>query len=348
MGQNAGKGAVRCKAIDARGLAAMESHGKRLDKSSARRIVRDDDPLVFKGLDLAALYEAHMRDVRQNKAAKKTTLHFIVRFPPELLEGPEVGKFSGSRKKRQQMMMIQAIAFVNRTHGGDAVYAARVDRDEAGESIVDVFAAPKYEKRTKRTKADEVGDVWASATKFGRDLTEKHQQEIQTRHPKAKGMLQGPRMVGIALQSEFASFFREINGVPLAPKLMKKTFLEDRLEIEAYKEIQAARDEIKSDRADLKADQDRFSEDQSQLYQDRADLEEDRKDLESRELILGRHVTLLTSALDTLRRAVSVIRGKLGLSIGDDLTDDLAEIGDAVRDLSRPSEEPVDDARPSL
>ena len=320
MSQNAGKAAVRCTAIDARGLAAMEAHGKRLDRSSERRIVRDDDPLVYKGLDLADLYAAHMKDVRQNKAAKKTTLHFIVRFPPDLLDGPEIGMFTGDKKRRQEMMLAQAVAFINRTHGGDAVYAARVDRDEAGETIVDVFAAPKYEKRTKRTKADEVGATWASTTKFGRELTERHQQEIQTRHPNAKGMLQGPRMVGIALQSEFASFFREKNGVPLAPKRQKKTFLEDRVEIEAYKEIQAARDVLK--------------EDQQQLFSDRAELEEDRADLEQREDAIERKMTLIKSMQGVIMRAVSTIRDTLGLPIGADFADDIASINDKIDQLS--------------
>lgn len=251
MAKNAGKAAVRCTSIDARGLSAMESHGKRLDKSSERRKVRSVDPLVYKGLDLSALFDAHMDGVTQNKGANKPTLHFVIRFPPDLLAGPTIGKFEGDKEKRQTQMLTQAVDFVNRTHGGDAVYAARVDRDEAGETIVDVFAAPKYEKRTKRTKADEVGATWASATKFGRELTEKHQDEIRARHPESKGGLHGPRMVGIALQSEFATYFREVNGIPLAPKKLKKTFLDDRLEIEAYKEIQAARDEIAIERTNL-------------------------------------------------------------------------------------------------
>jgi len=326
MSQDAGKAAVRCTAIDARGLAAMEAHGKRLDRSSERRIVRDDSPLVYKGLDLADLYAAHMKDVRQNRAAKKTTLHFIVRFPPDLLDGPEIGMFSGGKKKRQEMMLAQAVAFINRTHGGDAVYAARVDRDEAGETIVDVFAAPKYEKRTKRTKADEVGATWASTTKFGRELTEKHQQEIQTRHHSAKGMLQGPRMVGIALQSEFASFFREKNGVPLAPKKMKKTFLEDRLEIEAYKEIQVERDALK------------FG--QQQLFNDRSDLEDDRADLERREEVIARKMDIIRSLQGVITRAISTIRDTLGLPLNAGLQEDVDAITDRIEELS------TEDARP--
>lgn len=245
MTGSAGKAAVRCKALDMSDLAAAESHGKREDRSSQLRHVRDADPLTFGTLDLRPQFDAHMNGVKQNAAAKRPVLHFLIRFPPELLdEGFAVGKFTGSKLNRQQQMLDQAVVFVNKSHGGDAVFAARLDRNEAGESIVDVFASPRYEKRTKRTAADRPGDTWASATKFGRELAEKHQSEIRHRHPEAKGLLTGPRAVGIALQSEFAVFFREINGVPLTAKKQKKTAEPDRLEIEAYKEIQRARDQL--------------------------------------------------------------------------------------------------------
>ena len=62
-----------------------------------------------------------------------------------------------------------------------------------------------------RTKADETGVIWASATKFGRDLAMKHQDEIRRRHPDAKKAVTGPRAVGMALQSEFANFFLGMN-----------------------------------------------------------------------------------------------------------------------------------------
>ncbi|MGE6426217.1 hypothetical protein, partial [Bacillus altitudinis] len=223
-GKTAGRASVRCQALNMQSLDAAEKHGKRLDRTSQGRRIRDADPLVFKTLDLRSAYEAHMDGVRQNTAAKKPVLHFILRFPPELLEGDDVPrKFSvPDRQMRQVEMMRQAVRFINETHGGDAVFAARVDLDEEGETIVDVFASPKYEKRTKRTAPDQKGPMWASATKFGRELAERHQEEIRRRHPNARpGLLTGPRMVGIALQSEFAAFFQRTNGVPLEPKREK-------------------------------------------------------------------------------------------------------------------------------
>ena len=134
---------MRCAAINAGGLLAQERHGKRLDGSSQRRRVRDDEPHVYKTLDLCDAYERHMHGVIQNSGATKPILHFIVRFPPELLEDGMTKGWSGmSRAERQGRMLRQAVAFINETHGGRAVFAARIDRDEEGETICDVFAAP--------------------------------------------------------------------------------------------------------------------------------------------------------------------------------------------------------------
>lgn len=229
------KAAVRCKALTMEQLAAQEKHGKREDRLSQLRVVRDSDPLVYGSLDLRDAYDCHMEGVKQNAGSKRPVLHFIVRFPPELLSGPVAGRFKGSQKDRQKMMLSQAVRFIEDTHGGSAVFAGRLDTDETGETIADVFAAPRYEKRTKRTRPDQKGPIWASSTRFGKELAEKHQDEIRRRHPDAKpGLLTSPRMVGIALQSEFADWFEMTNGLRLAPKAEKEGRSPDRLEKEAY------------------------------------------------------------------------------------------------------------------
>jgi hypothetical protein len=256
---------IRCNAIDMSSLAAQEMHGKRLDKSSQRRVIRDASPLVAGSLDLRARYDQHMDGVKQNKGAKKPVLHFLVRFPPDLLD-EDAKHFRGNKTERQKMMLRQAIKFVNSTHGGNAVFAARVDRDEAGETIVDVFAAPKYikesrSKKPRKRKRDGTPDkpnVWASATKFGKDLAEKHQEEIQRRHPEAKSKLLGPRAVGIALNTEWRDWFSRVNDIDLAAKIEKASRVPDRIETEAYKEVQAERDEVEHMRAVLRKERDAF------------------------------------------------------------------------------------------
>lgn len=230
---------VRCDALTLDKLRAQEDHGKRRDKSGQRRRIRESDPIVGGGLDLVDLWTAHTEGARQNKAARNVALQFFIKFPPEVLGDDAPAPFQGlSKRDRQKMMGRQAARFIQETHGGQAVFAVRVDTDEAGEWGVDVFACPKYDKTTKKGAT-----VWTSLTRFGKALALKHQEEIIRRSPDHEGpeAITSPRAVGMSLQSEFADFFEKVNGVRPTPKIEKNNPSRDRLEVEAWRlqQIQA-------------------------------------------------------------------------------------------------------------
>lgn len=243
------KAAVRCNALNLKKLIQQELHGKRLDRPSQRRRVRQAKPLVLDakngGLDLRDRLAAHIGGAKQNAAALKdganVALHFIIRYPPEVLgdDGPTPFAIL-DREQRKARMMRQAINFINETHGGNAVFAARLDRDEQGETIVDVFAAPRYAKETRKGSAD-----WVSLTKFGKDLAVKHQEEVARRSPDQAKVGKGkpitsPRAIGMSLQSEFAAFFERENGVALSARTHKERPGSDRLGIDEWKAARAA------------------------------------------------------------------------------------------------------------
>lgn len=346
------KAAVRCNALDMSALARQEEHGKRQDSLSQKRRVRDVGPLMMSkgGLDLRRLYDAHVDGAKVNAALKKPVLHFIVRFPPELLGGQEVGRFRGDKAARHQEMARQARDFINATHGGNAVFALRLDRDEEGETIVDVFAAPKYEKRTKRTQADKPGSIWISPTKFGKELAEKHSEEIHRRHPKAQGSLTKPRHVGIALQSEFATFFRARNGVSLAPKVEKKTARKDRIEKEAHDELETKRKELAIREQQAAARLHQLETDEESLRVAKEDLAKERRAL---------HVE--RRALDRIKsRVVGLVRSfgeTFGLPLSKCLHDAVSDLEDEMMrqssetledPFSAASEEPLEESAPGF
>lgn len=239
------KASVRINALTLGGpgpatLNAMELHGKRLDTSSQVRRIRDVAPLVHGGLDLRHLYEDHVTGCRQNAALKKPVMHALVQFPTQL----------GRTEAERELMMKHAIAFINKTHGGRAVFAARFDQDEAGTSVVDVFYSPKYVKTTKNRKGEVVHTDWISTTKFGKDLCHKHREEIERRH---KGKFTtGPRQVGISMQAELHDYLTSA-GLRLEPRTEKVDRLKDRVDPEVYKAREDARRELAEARADLEA-----------------------------------------------------------------------------------------------
>lgn len=245
------KASVRCQSLDLAGLARAEKHGLREDWIGKKRQINDNDPLVIGGLNLAELYAEHIDGARQNKGAKKPILHFIVKFPPEVLTDAAPVRFARrDREGREALMLAQAARFINDSHGGEAVFAARLDRDEAGTTVVDVFACPRYMKESKSQRREPV--LWTSATRFGEKLALKHQDHIRSRLNDAASTkpITSPRAVGIALQEELSVWFERKNGVRLFRSL-KASPTPDWVAPEEWRlnQIRAEADEAEAKRA---------------------------------------------------------------------------------------------------
>lgn len=239
-------GSFRAESLTASDLAAMENHELRLDHAGHRRSVRMDaegdpiPPLVHNPLRMDSLtqaHAAHIKGARTNKAAGKICRHAFVQFPTDLSLTPEV----------EQMMLDQAVAFVNQTHGGNAVFWARLDRDEAGRHGVDVFFAPRYEKATKRGT-----EPWISLTKFGKEraIERFDQRQAEKKNPKTGKFEKvtdkagAPVMVpcdsqhfqGRAFQDLWFEHLRDVVGLEWVERGTRKVGRDpDRLAVEEYK-----------------------------------------------------------------------------------------------------------------
>lgn len=255
-------GSFRADSLTASDLSAMENHELRNDLAGEKRSVRKGPdgeavpPLLYDpygtGLTKGGLVKAHAEHIdgaRVNKAASKIARHAFLQFPTDLDITPET----------EQMMLDQAVEFVNQTHGGRAVFRGRLDRDEEGRHGVDVFFAPRYAKTTKRGTTD-----WISLTKFGKKLA----VERFGQKPKIKRNKTGefetvtddegnPVMVdcdskhyqGKALQDLWYEHLRDEVGLEWVVRGKEKLGRDaDRLEVEEYK-LQQEREKLERDRA---------------------------------------------------------------------------------------------------
>lgn len=206
---NTGKsGAVRVSTLDATDLAAMERHGRREDASGQARRVSDDEPLVFGGLDICARQEAHTEGRKQQGRAK--ALHALVQFPSELIP---------NSARAQKVMLREAVGFINEFYGGDAVFAARLDRDEKGTHKVDVFFLPR----------------WDFTYKDGRTQQRCGLGQFTKKEAKRRFGREDRRAQGSALQDALFEHLRDKLRVPgVKPPERKATTAKDRLEPEAY------------------------------------------------------------------------------------------------------------------
>lgn len=132
-------GAVRVVRLTASALAAAERHGKRQDASGKSRAIYEADAVTTSGLDLRSLYDQHVATASVPKGATKA-LHVLIQYPTELVDGED-----------PLLMLAHARAFGEEIFGNEAIFADRLDRDEKGRHVVDLFVAPIYQKITKRT-----------------------------------------------------------------------------------------------------------------------------------------------------------------------------------------------------
>ena len=315
-------------------LSAMELHGKRLDKSSQERRVSDRDPLVFGSLDLREAYESHVAGAHMNKALKRPVMHALVQFPKELTV----------TEKLEKQMLAHAIKFIDATHGGQAVFAARLDRDEKGRHTVDVFFTPKYEKKTKSKGVE----VWISTSKHGKELARKHEAKIRARHPNSTGPLTGPRHVGIALQEELGEYLTSF-GLKLEPRLEKKNSRLDRVDPEVFKARKDAEDAL-AEAEELK----KKMLDREKLLEN---IQVREQEVLRREKLVDQTELSFKKTFKRLRSLMTMMSEKLGITVPLKISDALNTLETEAYERERAwsaversssTEDPFDEARPGL
>jgi len=149
----------------------------------------------------------HMQGVAQS--GQTACLHILCQFPTQLMPTDDTAQFE---------MLRHSVRFVQQFHGGNAVFAARLDRDESGQHTVDVFAMPKYERSYKDGRT-----AWrASVSKYTK-------AEAKRRFGR-----DDQRAQGSALQDAWFEYLRDEVGLDVCPPDRKKATARDRVEPEVY------------------------------------------------------------------------------------------------------------------
>ncbi len=139
-------GAIRIQRLSLVALVAAEAHGKRQDrKGKARAIYANVPAITTTGLNLTTLFGEHVEDAFR-PSASKICLHLLAQFPTELVPADEAGRVTDDQAR---WMLEQAREFAKDVFGPEAVFGDRIDRDERGQHVVDLFIAPKYEKKNR-------------------------------------------------------------------------------------------------------------------------------------------------------------------------------------------------------
>jgi hypothetical protein len=145
-------------------LTSQTRHALREDKTSQPRLrpgaipgtqihLRPEDPKP----DYVAAFKAFKKEkgVGERKGAK-LGLHIMCGVSPEWLA--EAGDIHDPENPRQRQLLNAAVAWAN-TWSNDGVFDARIDLDETGSAVVDLFIAPTAEQKHKSGKSKLVVSV---------------------------------------------------------------------------------------------------------------------------------------------------------------------------------------------
>lgn len=139
-------------------LTAMSRHARRLDgRSEIRSDAIAGTALVWQppntpqfedGRDYRSNLHLHLHEhsahIRKRAALG---LHLLVGVSPAWVE--ETGSLHAMDNPRNLALFNEALAWVETWAGGKSIFGARLDLDEAGGAVADVFCAPLFEEAHK-------------------------------------------------------------------------------------------------------------------------------------------------------------------------------------------------------
>lgn len=152
---------VRCAMIkDVHYLEAMSRHARRQDSTSLERVDRSrthlnmmssgytDDPTDMR----AAFKERKARSGAKEYGKASLGLHMLVGVSPEWVA--RQGDIHDPTNPANVKLFREAQAFVEKEFGQGSVITARMDMDEAGGAVVDVFCVPVREMKMRGKRKD--------------------------------------------------------------------------------------------------------------------------------------------------------------------------------------------------
>ena len=196
-------------------LRKAEQHGRRQDDVAKSRKVRDADSLTWvpngvtgDPLALADRLDEHVAGAFRPKGGTTLAQHMIVKMPDSIPTETEGEAY---------FAMVLAVHFAQEAFGGQAVFAARIDRDERSTNNVDLFLAPIYDKSDKKAPGGSKKAV--SMTRHLKLLAEKYGFDVKG----AQSAKESKQSQGKALQDAFADYlvyhgFKALRGKPKTAK----------------------------------------------------------------------------------------------------------------------------------
>lgn len=166
---------VRTKPIKSmQSLVSMDRHGRRQDKSCEARcdFERSQDNLAWSSspagdpLDVIGAFKHRKAETNAKEYAKAPiALHMLLTVSPEWIQAS--GDMHDPRNPKNQMLFDQAKKWAEEKFGPGSVIAARMDMDESGGGVVDVFVVPVHQVKQRGKTKNQISVNKAYEAAFG-------------------------------------------------------------------------------------------------------------------------------------------------------------------------------------
>jgi len=156
------------------GLVAMEKHGRRQDKSCQGRcdFSRSPDNLAWScslsgdPLDVVGAFKQRKTATDAKEYGKApVALHMLLTVSPEWIQ--DAGDMHDPKNPNNRKLFDQAKAWAEEKFGEGSVIASRMDMDEAGGGVVDIFVVPVHQVKQRKTTKNQISINKAYEKAFG-------------------------------------------------------------------------------------------------------------------------------------------------------------------------------------
>lgn len=168
-------GCVRAKPIkNMAGLVAMEKHGRRQDKSCQGRcdFSRSQDNLAWScsasgdPLDVVGAFKHRKAETNAKEYGKApVALHMLLTVSPEWVQ--DAGDMHDPKNPNNRKLFAEAQKWAEEKFGPGSVIASRMDMDEAGGGVVDIFVVPVHQVKQRKTTKNQISINKAYEKAFG-------------------------------------------------------------------------------------------------------------------------------------------------------------------------------------
>lgn len=166
---------VRTKPIKSmQSLVSMDRHGRRQDKSCEARCDKERSPdnLAWSSspagdpLDVIGAFKHRKAETNAKEYAKAPiALHMLLTVSPEWIQAS--GDMHDPKNPNNRKLFDQAKAWAEEKFGPGSVVAARMDMDEAGGGVVDIFVVPVHQVNQRGKTKNQISVNKAYEAAFG-------------------------------------------------------------------------------------------------------------------------------------------------------------------------------------